>query len=289
MKWYCEEDGATQLAMFLVSEKKKLSEVWEYLELPDYMHSYSYFGAVAAAYTTSNNRVNQDYVEDVVDFVRKYDNDKASRAILSKLIERLGVTASEALRAPVQSYALQEWQDPRVVGADVRWRDISDEARKIFTHWITTEDLHFFFDVVAKACNDKKFAYRRDFWLSYLKHIAFCRPVLRKDSEYLFSNDPQVLQYYRDRRPAELKGGNKDQHAFIIQMGAFTFVEFSTAGACYVYRSKNLPFKLGESEYYMDELRSQRLAVHRVIHSSSETHRWQHQFIDWLNKNWTSS
>ena len=284
MAWYCEENSTTQLAMHLLRSQKKLSDVWTYLELPEYMHGYPYFGAVATAYTFLNNRFDQGTVEDVVDFVKKHNNDQTSRIVLSQLIEQLGTNATETLRQTLQSYVIQNWQDPRIAGADVRWRDVSDEARQIFTKWITEEDIRFFFDVVAKACNDQKFAYRKAFWLAYFEHITFCRPVLRKNAEYLFHHDPQALQYYRDRSPAELKGGNRDQHAFIIQMGDYTFVEFSTAGACYVYHNSDLPFEIGDSEYRMDELRSQSWAEHRVIHNGSEKYSWQDGFASWLER-----
>ena len=282
MAWYCEEDGALQFAMSLITSRRKLVDVWELLDLPDYMHGYPYFGDIATGYVTYNSRLNAEHVTDIVDFVIKHNNDKTSRRVLSKLIEKLGVEAAETLRQPVQSYALQEWQDPRITGGDVRWRDLSDKAREIFTRWITKEDLRFFFDVVAKACNDPKFAYRKAFWLAYLERISFCRPVLRRDAEYLFSNDRQALQYYRDRRPATLTGGIKDQHAFIIQMGDHTFIEFSTAGACHVYHNTGLPFELGDSEYHMDELRSPLWAERRIIHSSSERYSWQSKFASWL-------
>lgn len=280
--WYWEENSATNLAMYLIRSPNKLSHVWSYLELPDYMHSYTYFSAVATAYTTFNNQIDLEHIKDVVAFVQKHNNDKTSRIVLSKLIEKLGHEATETLRQPVQSYVLQKWQDPRITGADIRWRDVSDKAREIFTKWITEEDLRFFFDIVARACGDPKFEYRKAFWLSYLEHISFCRPVLRKDAEYLFRYDKQALQYYRDRQPATLKGGTRDTHAFIIQIGDYTFVEFSTAGACYVYQNVYLPFELGDTEYRMDKLRFKLLAEHRVIHNGSEKYYWQKEFASWL-------
>ena len=288
MAWYCEENSPTNLATYLIRSPNKLSGVWTLLELPDYMHTYAYFREVATVYTTFNNQLNPEHVADVVDFVKKHNNDKTSRIVLSKLIEKLGIDAPESLRHPVQSYALQEWQDPRIAGADVRWHGVSNEARQIFTRWITKEDLRFFFDIVAQACGDSKFEYRKAFWLAYFEHISFCRPVLRKDAEFLFGHDQQALQYYRDRRPAELKGGNRDQHAFIIQIGEFTFVEFSTAGACYVYYkydiydNPNLPFELHASEYHMSDLRYRPAATHRVIHRNSEAYSWQTDFAWWL-------
>ena len=285
MMWYCEENGATQLALNLLRSRNQLSEVWSYLELPDHMHNYRYFGAVAEAYVALNSRLNREAVADVVDFFYKHKNDKTRRAVLSKIIEKLGINASEDLRQPVQSYALREWGDPRITGGAVSWHGISDEAKQIFTRWITKEDLRFFFDVVARACNDQKFAYRKAFWLAYLEHISFCRPVLRRDAEYLFSNNSQILQYYRERRPATLTGGNSSQHAFIIQMGNYTFVEFSTAGACYVYDDINRPFSLGDSKYSMFELRWRGRETHRQPHHSSERYLWQRNFASWLGSN----
>ena len=146
------------------------------------------------------------------------------------------------------------------------------------------EDLHFFFDVVSQACNDKKFAYRKAFWLAYFEHTSDCRPVLREDVQDLLRNNPEALQYYHERRPATLKGGATGQHAFIIQMGDHTFVEFSTAGACYVYNDTGRPFELGDSEYQMGELRNRSAAEHRVIHRNSETYHWQADFEVWMEQ-----
>ena len=218
----------------------------------------------------------------MIEFVEKHRHDSTSRHILSSVIEKLGIDSAEDLRQPVQSYALREWQDPRITGGDVRWRGVSDNAKRICTQWITKEDLRFFFDVVAKACNDEKFAYRKAFWLAYLEKISFCRPVLRDDAEYLFKGDPEARQYFKERRPATLTGSARDQHAFIIQMGKHTIVEFSTAGACYVYRSGRCPFQLGRPTYRMSELRNRIRAAHRVVHFNSQDYYWQRDFEQWL-------
>ena len=283
--WYCDEMGATQLAVDLLRRKEKLADVWRHLDLPDHMHRYSYFGFIAAAYVDLNRHLGRPFLEDIVEFIKTHKDDETCRAILTKLIEQLGIDASEHLRQPVQSYVLREWQDPRITGAAVRWHGVSDSAKRIFERWITRDDLRLFFDVVAKACNDGKFKYRKDFWMSYLEHISFCRPVLRNDVGDIFTKDSEAFQYYQTRRPATLKGGSQDQHAFIIQMRGYTFVEFSTAGACYVYRDSDSPYRMNASEYYMDQLRNRERAVHRVIHSGSEGHAWQWRFRNWIGRN----
>ena len=288
LAWYCEENGATQLAMNLLRTQEKLSDVWSYLNLPDYTHDYRYFGAVAEAYVALNRHLDRESVADIVTFVKTHRDDKTSRAIVSRIIERLGMGASEDLRQPVQSYVFREWKDPRLIGGDVRWREVSDEAKRIFTKWITEEDLRFFFDIVAQACNDQKFAYRKAFWLAYLEHISLCRPVLRQNAEYLFKDNRHYQE--QKRNIASLNGGGGDQHAFIIQMRDHTFVEFSTKAACYVYdNNSKLPFRLDNSEYTMDTwrrntLRNQSLAKHRVSHHGSESYSWQKKLESWIKR-----
>lgn len=284
MEWYCEENGATQLALNLLRSRVKLSDVWSTLELPDHARSYPYFGAVAEAYIALHRPADRETVADVIEFVKKHNNNKTSRTVLSKLIEGLGIDASEHLRQPLQSHVLREWGDPRISGGEVRWRDVSDEVKQIFTRWITKEDLRFFFDFVAKACDDHKFAYRKAFWLAYLEHISFCLPVLHRDVEYLVSNDLQALQYYNERRTSTLRGSRSNKHAFIIQMGNFTFVEFSTAGACYIYNNDNIPFNLGDPEYRASQLRNLSWAERRVTHSNSENYSWQYDLESWINR-----
>ena len=285
MDWYCEEKGEIQLALALLKSQVKLSEVWSYLELPDHTHSYAYFGAVAMTYVSIKRFRDPGIFADVVHFVKKHNNDKTARSVLSKLIEGLGIEAPGPSRQPVQSYVLREWENPRIAGEAVRWRHVSDKAKQIFTKWITKENIHFFFDVVAKACNNnEEFACRKAFWLAYLEHISFCRLVLCQNAEYLFRNN----RYYQEQKwnIATLNNGGSDQHAFIIQMGNHTFVEFSTAGACYVYDDTNLPFSVDDSEYDMRKLRNRQSGKHkhRVPHINSENYSWQKQFVLWIKR-----
>ena len=282
---YCDENGAIQLARSLFRGQVKLSEVWSHLNLPDRTHGFRYFGVVAEAYVELNQRLDRESVADIVAFVEMHTDDRTNRAVVSKIIEGLGVDASEDLRQPVQSYVFREWQDPRLAGGDARWQGVSDEARQIFTRWITKEDLRFFFDTVAKECNDPKFAYRKAFWLAYLEKISFCRPILGRKIHLLLRNNPEASQYYRERRPATLTGGNSSQHAFIIQMGDHTFVEFSTAGACYVYEDVARPFSLHDPQYSMAELRWKGRETHWQPHPGSERYLWQRNFALWLKSN----
>ena len=289
MAWYCEENSATQLAMELFRSNRTLSDVWSLLELPEYMNTYPYFGAVAEAFVSLIRHLDREVFADVISFLEKHNNDDTSRSILSDVIVKLGLDASEHIRAPVQSYILRQWEDPRIAGADVKWHGVSPNARKIFTKWLTEADLEFFFGIVAKACNDSKFKDRKEFWLSYLNHIEYCRPVLRKDAEGYLGNQ-EALQFYRERRPPTLTGSNRNQHAFIIQMINYTFVEFSTSGACYVYDKVNPPFDLYDEAYHLSELRRTDLKkksymdTHKLplIHWQSHRGSWKEVFAKWL-------
>ena len=146
--------------------------------------------------------------------------------------------------------------------------------------------LNFFYDAQlksndgAKTCKGSIFDYRKAFWSAYYEKINFYCIVSRGNAKCLFGNNHN----YQEQKLsiATLKGGNSNQHAFIMQMGKYTFVEFNTAGSWYVYDNALLPFRLGESAYYMSELRNQRLAKHHVIHNYSENYYWQKNSASWI-------
>ena len=121
--------------MNLLREQKNLSDVWSFLSLPDRTHGYRYFGAVAKAYVALNRRLDRDSVSDIIAFVKVHKDDKTNRDVLSRTIEKLGVDAPEDLRHDLQSYILREWRDPRLADWAVRWRDVTNKAREIFTRW----------------------------------------------------------------------------------------------------------------------------------------------------------
>ena len=220
---------------------------------------------------------------DIVEFVAgKHKGDQTNREILSELIEQLGYDASEQLRQPIQSYALQNWKEPRIASAE--WKGISDKAQQIFTRWIVEKDFHFFFDVVVKAVDAPEFENRKAFWLAYFEHISFCRLVLREGTEGLFRNTPQDFQYYQDRRPPILIGGAENRHALIIEMGRHIFVEFSTAPMCYIYNSANCPFRLDASRYNIKELRNLESAKQYIVRANLENLTWQSKFASLIAK-----
>ena len=129
------------------------------------------------------------------------------------------------------------------------------------------------------VCKGPMFDYRKAFWSAYYENINFYCIVSRGNTECLFGNDG-----YQDQKRsiATLKGGSSNQQAFIMQMGKYTFVEFSKEGAWYVYDNAILPFRLGESVYHMSDLRNQRLAKHHVIHNYSENYYWQKKSASWI-------
>ena len=269
--WYCENDSPAQLAKHLLCSQVKLSDVWSYLkleELPDPIHGYHYFGAVAEAFIVYNKYLEQqDSVTDIVNFLTKHNNKKTSRVILPKLIARLGSNASENLRAPIQYHVLREWGDPRIADTNKNWRDVSNETWRIFRQWIMKADLCFFYDVVAKRSEAK------DFWLPYFGKISSCRIVLGRNAERLFGKD----RYYQKQKRgmAKLKDSVRNQHALIIQMGHKTFVEFSIGNVCYIYDNTSFPFNLSESEYDIQSLADKLQAKDCVVYNNSLRTKWR--------------
>ena len=264
----------------LLRSRMALLDILRGIELPDYTHGYRYFGAIAGAYKSISRPCDKLTVADIVEFAAGgHRDDLTNRDILSELIEQLGSDASEQLRQPIQSYALQKWKEPRIAGTD--WKGISDKAQRIFTRWIIEKDFYFFFDAIAKAVNAVKFEDRRRFWLAYFEHITYCRPILSRGAESLFKDNQQALEYYRDRRPPILEGGAENQHALIIEMRGHIFVEFSIARMCYVYDKSVRPFQLNASSYRMSELLNMEF-THRETRSNSENNSWQSRLASWI-------
>ena len=64
-----------------------------------------------------------------------------------------------------------------------------------------------------------------------------------------------------------VKGGSRENNAFIMQIGDYYFVEFSgTGNACYVYRQAQLPFNPDSLEFILSTLKQQHIAANRLIH-----------------------
>ncbi len=262
--WYCENNSAIQLARHLLHSQIKLSDVWSYLELPDRTCSYRYFGAVSEAFVADNKDLKHpDNIKDIVDFLTKHRNKETNRNILPKLIDKLGRSATEDLRRPIQDYVLREWKDPSIADADEHWRGVTDETWRIFMQWIMKEDLHFFYDVVLKR-KEKK-----EFWVLYAGKISSIRIVLGRNAESLFGNN----YYYQKRKGsmAKLKSDSRNQHAIIIRMSRKTFIEFSTEDVCYVYDNASFSTHLSKSEYNMQKLADKSRVTDRVIYNNS----WQ--------------
>jgi formylglycine-generating enzyme required for sulfatase activity len=280
-KYFCSENGPTQLALDLLRNDVSLVGVWEYLEFDSAMRHYEFFGRVGKAYSNLiNKKTGVKLIPGIMSFLAQRPEELYCAEIASNVIEVLGTDSTVEERTGIQNFAMQKWQDPRLPGGSVRWKDISEEATQIFTRWITQEDLRFFFDVVAKHCNDPKFADRRDFWLQYIEHISMCRPILRTTLREELRSDNRVRRYMQQRRPAELSGGNRDQHGFLIRMGNHIFVEFSTAAACRVFDVASCPFKLDDYSYRMSDLRSD-MCIDRFPHQG----QWQYKIQRWIQFN----
>lgn len=262
MAWYCENDGAIQLARHFSRSQRKLSDVCSYLELSDSIYGYRYFSAVAEALVVYNKYCEHpNNVKGIVNFLTKHKNRETDRTVLTRLIEQLGANGSEDLRQPIRDYILGEWEDPRSADAPDYWCGVNEETWQIFRRWFMKEDLCFFYDIVAKRSK------RKDSWLRYFGKISSIRIVLGRNAERLFKNN----RYYQKQKAgmAKLKYGKRNQHALIIQMGHWTFVEFSQENICYIYDNVDHRFNLNELEYDIQKLADKSRAQESLIYNNS--------------------
>lgn len=137
--------------------------------------------------------------------------------------------------------AIRKLGDPRLK-RNVEWGDVSDEARRKLESWLSREDLDLFFRSVAMDDD------RRQFWLRYVDQMTYSRLVL--GAYTLNASDPAIKDFLKQGRHARLDDSDPEVSAFIFQIGAYMFVEFSQTGdACYMYEATTHPLDLNLPVY----------------------------------------
>jgi hypothetical protein len=134
--------------------------------------------------------------------------------------------------------------DPRIRSAG--WQNIPPAARQRIVHWLSEEDLRFFFDLIMEGQSDPQG--RRPFWMNYVSKARRARVVVGEaDHTRLRSQLAEIQTRGRSYARMRQRGtGDWKVSAFIMDFGNVTVVEFSRINsACYFYTNE-------ENEPYID-------------------------------------
>lgn len=162
--------------------------------------------------------------------------------------------------------------DPRFGFTRFNWNAVSDNARQIFMHWLSEDDLETFFNIVAATSNDKQWSYREKFWRRYLPRIT---------NTWIFLTG-NAKQYAAQSKVSHgvLKNGGGKQAVFVFQIRRYIFSEWSNVGKVRAYASSRGEEFFGQSEINGDFIRKS--FVEDWIHSSPQTNFWQDEVTAWI-------
>lgn len=310
-QWYFDRRGTTSIAIKFCEENKSPKEVWNFLELPGYTCSYSYFSEFIIQYTKIIIRDNfsENYIKEIQIFLDKHKKGVANKKVLSKIIKKLGINAPENYRDAINVFVLNNigdpshqssWQYATIDNAsDDEKRDLL-EAREIFNEWYIRDCIEFFFERISRSLDPEGFKYRKAFWLSYAKHISYFKIIASRYARDIISGDPKA-ELFINSRFSRLDGADSNQCAFLFMIKDYIFVEFAkTGGALYIYKNQNSKApKIENGHYFIDELRQPNAMNYlmkddgtyrnyyeegRFMHHNPQTFRWQNRLEWWLNK-----
>ena len=184
------------------------------------------------------------------------------------------------IKDKLSNYFLRHLKDPRIPGNDIFWKDVSDNAKKIFCQWLSSKDLEFFFNIVDETSADTKWEYRRKFWEAYLPKITNTWVILGREAKRYAVSSKSGSE---TNRYGDLVSGSSMHSVFLIEMGGYVFIEWNDSGACRIVKAEECPFKFYKKRYTSDELKV-RQYEHKVRHIFAERYSWQEKLRRWIRE-----
>ncbi|MCC6932572.1 MAG: hypothetical protein IT292_04875 [Deltaproteobacteria bacterium] len=183
-----------------------------------------------------------------------------SEIILSKTAEN-----NDFIRGLIVDFLLtnENFGDPRMDG---RWSGVSEEAKAKVVQWLSSEDIHFFFELIFRNREDKHG--RKSFWLQYVKKVNRSRALISFEDRKRYSVKLKELED-KGRTYGKLTG-NSTTSAFILDFGPIVVVEFNEVGnACYFYKKEEFSkvcSNFWASDISFGGLKDSKLKLDKVSH-----------------------
>jgi hypothetical protein len=180
------------------------------------------------------------------------------------------------------------WKNPklRAAGLATAWNrpGISEDVWRMVLQWVNEGNLRDFFQILA-ARNSADEG-RLEFWSQYLKQISWTRLIFSTETMALARRDQNIRELIaREEGTYATCWGQKNVDAFMMEIGDYLVVEFSTTGnAAYVYNSRELQFDRHAPQYHggTEDLRYgfSGGAVMRIVHRDD----WESKTLDELKR-----
>jgi hypothetical protein len=207
--------------------------------------------------------------------------DSGCGAILDRLARERPVDEQGALREIV----VQRWGSPLLPENGPKWeRWCGEPARRLVSGWLTQRVIATFFGVLAGGQADQR---RTTFWSRYADRIDELWVYLCEETRSRGGEPLREMRRVLGR--AVLAVDDDNTNVFVMMIGDYAFVEFSTTGnALYVYSRETLPFKLERGRQRVPAFRDRAVSVVRLTHQGGWEDRARTMIGD-LTANWVSS
>ena len=251
----------------LLAQRQSVNVVLEDLGLTNFFKVSNFIHAALKNFYRTSDRAAQ------IKILRELDADSASyKNIFPAATDALIPVVGDAGKKICLVIFYRQLGDPRFGFTRFNWNAVSDNAKKIFMHWLSEDDLETFFNIVAATSNDKQWSYREKFWRRYLPRIT---------NTWIFLTG-NAKQYAAQSKVSHgvLKNGGGNQAVFVFQIRRYIFSEWSNVGKVRAYASSRGEEFFGQSEINGDFIRKS--FVEDWIHSSPQTNFWQDEVTAWI-------
>ncbi len=165
---------------------------------------------------------------------------------LALILNRYATSSTCPHSIPLKDTVVSLWGNPWLRSSEKRWPAIvTDKSKSLITQWLKSEFIEAFFTKMAEdGTSDER---RLKFWMGYLDSIDTVQFAL--GTKALNDRDPdmRVLRKKMDGLITPIANSNAITNGFVMTMGNVIAVEFSDAGALYLYDANSgMPFDLRE-------------------------------------------
>ncbi|WP_109476668.1 EH signature domain-containing protein [Paraburkholderia sp. C35] len=248
------ENAADEFAdHYLVGDRAILDSIVENVGIPEsswFWHALVFSAVKAsAAYNDEQFRV---VIPRLIELIksRPVFRDEALEALLARYHRIPGHPVHHELRDYVVGKDV--WRNPKLKAAGIAtaWNRVPDAVWRMVLQWVNEGNLRDFFDVLAarNSADEGRLA----FWSRYMRQISWTRLIFSSETVSLARSNKAVGELIaREIGAYATLYGNKNIDAFIMQIGEYIVVEFSTTGnAAYVYDLATLRFDRYSTTYH---------------------------------------
>lgn len=294
-RYFNIKNGDLILGDTIAKLNRPIQEATKFLGVPEYWFSYSYFSSVIVTYYEKKKANIIKEIDNLHIALLKNNSSITSKRLISKMIIQANQPEFQTIQDKLKKIALKQIGDPSIISnwaasenaTEIEQREII-QARNILNEWITRQFINVFFNV---CINDER---RKRFWLNYVSNISSFKVYGPSFIKNILKRDDRIAEFIDSR--FETVFSNKEVAAFILYIGEYMIIEFSSDGyACCAYKtnSSNRP-PLNRRLDSVDDLRNSSLPLAiqsdsnyyyssdegRLFHNSN----WEPKFNHWLKE-----